>query len=32
VLTSENITSVFGVKVLLDENPVSRNIRVTTLF
>jgi iron complex transport system ATP-binding protein len=32
VLTAENITSVFGVKVLLDENPVSRNIRVTTLF
>jgi len=32
VLTSENITSVFGVNVLLDENPVSRNIRVTTLF
>jgi len=32
VLTSENITSVFGVNVLLDENRVSRNIRVTTLF
>jgi iron complex transport system ATP-binding protein len=32
VLTAENITSVFGVNVLLDENPVSRNIRVTTLF
>jgi iron complex transport system ATP-binding protein len=32
VLTSENITSVFGVNVLLDENPASRNVRVTTLF
>jgi iron complex transport system ATP-binding protein len=32
VLTTENIDSAFGVKVLLDENPVSRNVRVTTLF
>ena len=32
VLTAENITSVFGVNVLLDENPVSRNIRVTTVY
>jgi len=32
VLTAENIDSAFGVKVLLDENPVSRNVRVTTLF
>ena len=32
VLTAENIVAVFGVKVLLDENPVSRNVRVTTLF
>jgi len=32
VLTAENIASVFGVRVLLDENPVSRNVRVTTLF
>jgi len=32
VLTAENIDSAFGVKVLLDENPVSRSVRVTTLF
>jgi len=32
VLTADNIDSAFGVKVLLDENPVSRNVRVTTLF
>ena len=32
VLTAENIDQVFGVKVLLDENPVSRSVRVTTLF
>jgi iron complex transport system ATP-binding protein len=32
VLTTENIVAVFGVKVLLDENPVSRNARVTMLF
>jgi iron complex transport system ATP-binding protein len=32
VLTAETITSVFGVSVLLDENPVSRNVRVTTVY
>ena len=32
VLTEENLAEVFGVKVLLDENPVSRNVRVTTIF
>lgn len=32
VLTVENLKEVFGVKVLLDENPVSRRRRVTTLF
>jgi iron complex transport system ATP-binding protein len=32
VLTEENLETVFGVKVLLDENPVSRRLRVTTLF
>jgi len=32
VLTEENVAAVFGVKVLLDENPVSRNVRVTALF
>ena len=32
VLTGENINAVFDVNVLLDENPVSRNVRVTTLF
>ncbi len=32
VLTGENLQEIFGVKVLLDENPASRNIRVTTLY
>jgi iron complex transport system ATP-binding protein len=32
VLTAESLEKVFGVKVLLDENPVSRKRRVTTLF
>jgi len=32
VLTAENIREVFGVKVLLDENPVSGNVRVTGLY
>ena len=32
VLTEDNLEKVFGVKVLLDENPVSRRIRVTTIY
>jgi len=32
VLTTENIRNVFGVDVVLDENPVSRKVRVTALF
>jgi iron complex transport system ATP-binding protein len=32
VLTAENIEKVFGVRALLDKNPVSRNVRVTTLY
>jgi iron complex transport system ATP-binding protein len=32
ILTAENIAEVFGVKVLLDENPVTGNVRVTALF
>jgi len=32
VLTEENIKEVFGVKVLLDQNPSSGNMRVTTIF
>ena len=32
VLTAENVSAVFGVNVLLDENPASRNVRVTTLY
>ncbi len=32
VLTEENVQKIFGVKVLLDENPASENIRVTTLY
>jgi ABC-type cobalamin/Fe3+-siderophores transport system ATPase subunit len=32
VLTEENLQEVFGVKVLLDTNPVSRRRRVTTIY
>ncbi len=32
VLTPENISNVFGVNVLLDENPASRKVRVTALY
>src|SRR4051812_26134262 len=32
VLTVENVRNVFDVDVLLDENPASRNIRVTALY
>lgn len=32
VLTEENLEKVFGVKVLLDTNPVSRRLRVTTIY
>lgn len=32
VLTKENLHEVFGVKVLLDENPISRKRRVTTIY
>lgn len=32
VLTTENIASVFGVKVLLDANPATGNVRVTNVF
>jgi iron complex transport system ATP-binding protein len=32
VMTGENIRSVYGVNVLLDENPISRRLRVTTIF
>ena len=32
VLTAENISDVFNVKVLLDENPSSKKVRVTTVF
>ncbi len=32
VLTEENLKEIFGVKVLLDKNPASRNVRVTTLY
>lgn len=32
VLTERNISEVFGVRVLLDENPVSGNVRVTNVF
>lgn len=32
VLTAENIENVFSVKVLLDQNPASGNVRVTNVF
>jgi len=32
VLTAANVAEVFGVEVLLDENPASRKIRVTTVY
>lgn len=32
VLTENNLSEVFGVKVLLDTNPVSRKRRVTTVY
>lgn len=32
VLTSENLNKVFAVDVLLDENPVSKKMRVTTIY
>lgn len=32
VLTSENLREVFGVDVLLDENPVSKKIRITNIY
>jgi iron complex transport system ATP-binding protein len=32
VLTVENIRNVFGVDVLLDQNPASRNVRVTAMY
>lgn len=32
VLTTETIESVFAVKVLLDQNPASGNVRVTSVF
>ncbi len=32
VLTAENIEKVFSVRVLLDQNPASGNVRVTNVF
>ncbi len=32
VLTAENVSNVFGVDVLLDQNPASRKVRVTAIF
>ncbi len=32
VLTQENLREVYGVKVLLDQNPVSKNVRITTIY
>ena len=32
VLTAKNVRDVFGVRVLLDKNPASGNVRVTNVF
>ena len=32
VFTHQNLKEVFGVKVLLDENPLTENVRVTTVY
>ena len=32
VLTERNLKEVFGAKVLLDENPLTGNVRITTIF
>lgn len=32
VLTAKNVQDVFGVNVLLDENPASRKLRVTAIY
>lgn len=32
VLTRENLKEVFAVEVLLDENPMSKKVRITTIF
>jgi ABC-type cobalamin/Fe3+-siderophores transport system ATPase subunit len=32
VLTAANVKTIFGVDVLLDENPASRKVRVTAIF
>ena len=32
ILTGENLQTVFGVKVLLDESPASKKMRVTTVY
>ncbi len=32
VFTHQNVKDVFGVKVLLDENPLTKNVRVTTIY
>jgi iron complex transport system ATP-binding protein len=32
VLTEKNLHDVFGVRVLLDTNPLTENVRVTTIF
>lgn len=32
VLTEENLREVFNVRVLLDKNPLTENVRVTTIF
>jgi iron complex transport system ATP-binding protein len=32
VLTAEHVLDVFGVEVMLDQNPASGNVRVTSVY
>ena len=32
VLNAENLKEVFGVEILLDKNPISKKVRVTTIY
>jgi len=32
VLTQENLQKAFNVEVLLDQNPISKNLRITTIY
>lgn len=32
IFTEENLQEIFGIRVLLDENPISKNVRITTIY